>query len=57
MEDGISNKTIVRFLLSQQMMTSKKLHCLFICLFSLFQVGIYNSIKTNKNQSSSSYKE
>ena len=57
MEDGISNKTIVGFLLSQQMMTSKKLHCLFICLFSLFQVGIYNSIKTNKNQPSSSYKE
>ena len=29
---------------------------LFVCL-SLFQVGIYNSIKTNKNQPSSLYKK
>ena len=30
---------------------------LFVCLLSLFQVGIYNSIKTNKNQPSSLYKK
>ena len=30
---------------------------LFVCLLSLFEVGIYNSIKTNKNQSSRLYKK
>ena len=31
--------------------------CLFVCLLSLFQAGICNSIKTNKNQPSSLYKK
>ena len=30
--------------------------CLFVCL-SLFQVGIYNSVKTKKNQPFSLYKK
>ena len=38
MEDGISNKTTVRFLLSQQMMTSKKLHCLFVIFISSWYI-------------------
>ena len=29
----------------------------FVCLLFLFQVGIYNTIKTNKNQPSSLYKK
>ena len=34
-----------------------KLVVWFVCLLSSFQFGIYNSIKTNKNQPSSLYKK
>ena len=37
--------------------STDKARSLFVCLLSLFQVGIYNSIKTNKNQPSSLYKK
>ena len=41
---------------SQSNRNASKLRALFVCLLSLFQVGTYNSIKTNENQPSGLYK-
>ena len=52
--DGRKKPTIKLFCHNQWAVCAECINgVLFVCLLSLFQVGIYNSIKTNTNQPSS----